>query len=110
MERAFGILVRRWGCLWRPIEARFDRAAHVALCCLRLHNLCLGNRDHDFTLADLDKGKAFNNRPHFDDNGVPRGLLTDDSHRPQVDRPKGKQQRKIVNLLRRLRLERPPGS
>ena len=41
IECAFGILVRRWGVLWRPLEMRFDRRAAVAGACMRLHNYCI---------------------------------------------------------------------
>jgi hypothetical protein len=37
IECAFGILVRRWGVLWRPLECSFFKMPHVVLCCMRLH-------------------------------------------------------------------------
>jgi hypothetical protein len=37
IECAFGILVRRWGVLWRPLECAFYKMPHVVLCCMRLH-------------------------------------------------------------------------
>ena len=43
IECAFGILVRRWGVLWRPLEMRFDRRAAVAGACMRLHNFCINS-------------------------------------------------------------------
>ena len=59
IERAFGIPVRRFGCLWRSLECRFDRAAQVAVCCMRIHNLCIDDGDCDFGSSDLDAASAF---------------------------------------------------
>ena len=41
IERAFGILVRRWGILWRPIAFSLVRAAKIARVCAMLHNVCV---------------------------------------------------------------------
>ena len=41
IERAFGILVRRWGILWRPISFSLCRVAKIARVCAILHNICV---------------------------------------------------------------------
>jgi hypothetical protein len=41
IERAFGILVRRWGILWRPIAYSLYRVARIARVCAMLHNICV---------------------------------------------------------------------
>lgn len=41
IERAFGILVRRWGILWRPITFRLDKVATIVRVCAMLHNICV---------------------------------------------------------------------
>lgn len=41
IERAFGILVRRWGILWRPISYSLRRVAKIARVCAILHNVCV---------------------------------------------------------------------
>ena len=41
IERAFGILVRRWGILWRPITYSLRRVAKIARTCAMLHNICV---------------------------------------------------------------------
>ena len=43
IEQSFGILVRRWGVLWRPMECKFNKTPHVVMCCMRLHNFCIDN-------------------------------------------------------------------
>lgn len=44
IECTFGILVRRWGVLWRPLMVRFDRRAPLVGACIRLHNYCIDRR------------------------------------------------------------------
>jgi hypothetical protein len=41
IERAFGILVQRWGILWRDLACAQSRWALVATVCAKLHNLCI---------------------------------------------------------------------
>mmetsp|Transcript_17250 Transcript_17250/g.38846 ORF Transcript_17250/g.38846 Transcript_17250/m.38846 type:complete len:496 (+) Transcript_17250:167-1654(+) len=41
IERAFGILVRRWGILWRMIEFSLSRVPTIVRVCAKLHNLCV---------------------------------------------------------------------
>ena len=47
IERCFGILVRRWGILWRPLRfsVRRNNALLLALC--RLHNICMQRHSQD---------------------------------------------------------------
>jgi hypothetical protein len=40
VERAFGILVKRWGVLQRKIICDFERWPLVAIVCAKLHNVC----------------------------------------------------------------------
>lgn len=41
IERAFGVLVRRWGILWRPIAFALPKVAKIARVCAMLHNICV---------------------------------------------------------------------
>ena len=38
IECAFGILVRRWGCLWKPLEIKTERVPTLVKTCSKLHN------------------------------------------------------------------------
>jgi hypothetical protein len=40
IERAFGILVQRWGILWRELTCAHSRWPLVVAVCAKLHNLC----------------------------------------------------------------------
>lgn len=44
IECAFGILVRRWGILWRKMEISLDKVPLVVGVCMKLHNLCIDHR------------------------------------------------------------------
>jgi hypothetical protein len=54
IECAFGMLIRRWGILWRPIEVRADRRAKLISCCMRLHNYCIDSRISEENLDAMD--------------------------------------------------------
>ena len=41
IERAFGILVRRWGILWRPITYGLPKISRIVRVCAMLHNICV---------------------------------------------------------------------
>ena len=41
IERAFGILVRRWGILWRPISYSLLKVPKIIRVCAMLHNICV---------------------------------------------------------------------
>ncbi|CAM9100158.1 unnamed protein product, partial [Hapterophycus canaliculatus] len=40
IEQTFGIMVRRWGILWRPMEVGLERFTLVVDAIVRLHNFC----------------------------------------------------------------------
>ncbi|KAJ8599875.1 hypothetical protein CTAYLR_005373 [Chrysophaeum taylorii] len=44
IECTFGLLVRRWDILWRPLEMDFNKRGAVVGCCMRLHNFCIDKR------------------------------------------------------------------
>jgi len=95
IECAFGMLTRRWGIFWRRLECRFDKVAHVILCCMKLHNLCIDFRVGDFDFFPNEKGPFFTlsttyvigagrqgKPPRYDRDGRPVDLLTEDAPPP----------------------------
>lgn len=44
IERSFGVLVRRWPILWRPLDCMFDRRIALVTACMKLHNFCIDTR------------------------------------------------------------------
>eukprot|EP01040_Poterioochromonas_malhamensis_P015359 gene15359-17178_t len=41
VERAFGILVARWGIFWRPLRVSVKRIPLILSVCCKLHNICV---------------------------------------------------------------------
>lgn len=41
VERAFGLLVRRFGCLWSAFEKGEENALLMVIVCVKLHNICI---------------------------------------------------------------------
>jgi len=58
IECAFGMLIRRWGVLWRPIQVDFPRRTKLISCCMVLHNYCITERICDSGLATMDGSSA----------------------------------------------------
>ena len=48
-ECAFGIIIRRWGCLYRPLRVAFHRRAALIGACIHMHNFCIDMRIEDET-------------------------------------------------------------
>jgi hypothetical protein len=46
IERAFGMLVQRWGILWRPLRMNMEHIAQTVRVCCKLHNVCIDTFDH----------------------------------------------------------------
>ena len=41
IERAFGILVRKWGILWKPLGYSLRVNTLITMVCAKLHNVCV---------------------------------------------------------------------
>jgi DDE superfamily endonuclease len=41
IEQAFGMLVARWGVLWRPLRVPIDKAGIIVIVCMKLHNFII---------------------------------------------------------------------
>jgi len=41
VEQAFGVLVARWGILWKPLQFGLHRSTKVVDVALKLHNFCI---------------------------------------------------------------------
>jgi DDE superfamily endonuclease len=58
IERAFGILVRRWGILWRPITYGLAKVPTIVRVCAMLHNICVDRWLKKHPLIHLVNGEA----------------------------------------------------
>ena len=116
IECAFGILVRRWGLLWRPLSMRFDRRAPVVCAIIRLHNFCIDERIEDDTksinsLSEVQPGR-WQITPVFDRDGRPVEILKTSTARAQPDAAASRTDRRdrLASILRRNGLVRPSRS
>ena len=41
IERAFGIMTKRWGIFWRPLVCGFKHWPEIITVCAKLHNFCV---------------------------------------------------------------------
>ena len=79
IECAFGILIRRWGILWRPLQVAFASRAPLIAALMKLHNYCIDKREAETTLfkeeGGIKVGKVQPGRwepsPLFDKKGRP---------------------------------------
>ncbi len=93
IECSFGILVRRWGILWRPLEMKFEMRAATVTACMRLHNFCIDQRLGNSTLdlGNIVKGKAemspntWRKVPVFGRNGRPERMMSFAGPAPATD-------------------------
>ena len=53
VECAFGILVKRWGILWRSLEVALPNVKRVIGACVALHNICIDARESSALGADM---------------------------------------------------------
>ena len=59
IEQAFGMLVARWGVLWRPLSCRLTKSVRVVMVCCKLHNY----------IIDQNSDLEVPNPSHEDDQG-----------------------------------------
>jgi len=75
IECAFGILIHRWGVLWKPLKVRFDRRAPLIAACMRLHNFCIDKGVEDELRAQHGMTEVVPGRwattPKYDRDGRP---------------------------------------
>jgi hypothetical protein len=45
IERAFGLLTKRWGIFWRELSCNFKRWPLIIMVCCKLHNICIDFND-----------------------------------------------------------------
>ena len=75
IERAFGMLVARWGVLWRKFEFSYSKWSLVTTVLMKLHNFCIDRNEieipkrfHEDILPD-DRGEVHLGGGGIDENG-----------------------------------------
>ncbi len=100
IERAFGMLVQRWGIFWRKFHFAFERWSTVILVCMKLHNLC------------VDRNVAVPPRRFFEDESVRDSFVVYDNNDAMEDpllraRARGDRRSNITEDLEREGRGRP---
>ena len=86
VECAFGVLVRRWGILWKAMEYDLDFQFEIVHACCRLHNFCISRRLLAFNIISAPPLIAINPNGSLSDPawhlpiGAVSDLLTPDDH------------------------------
>ena len=52
IESAFGLLVRHFPILWKPLQVKFLRCTAIIGACMRLHNFCIDHNVTDDTVVE----------------------------------------------------------
>ena len=47
IECTFGVLIHRWGILWKPLKVAFRRRVPLISACMRLHNFCIDQQKEE---------------------------------------------------------------
>ena len=84
VERAFGLLVARWGVFWRPLQIKFSHIPLLVCVCCKLHNVCVERFGAITTKIDIARGDCQpgdNHEPLYTDGtGMYAGRRTDLEH------------------------------
>ena len=78
VEQSFGMLVQRWGLLWRKIDISTDRVSKTVMAIVKMQNFCLDEKERE--LASIVTEKEQEMRMYFgklsteDDTGRRRDL------------------------------------
>ena len=62
IECAFGMLVRSWGILWRPMSHKLSKVSRIVGACIRLHNFNIKHRMAKLGV-DIDDAAAVRKLP-----------------------------------------------
>lgn len=113
IEQAFGILINRWGILWRPLKMRFNRRPAVILACARLHNWLIDRR---IAMPKLNVNSAGQKEvvpgrwvrpPYLDEDGCPTLHTANESGLRSSTRRPGARTKDLIDRVRAAGLKRP---
>jgi hypothetical protein len=107
IEMAFGMMYRKWGILWRPVQVKVEKIRVLAVAIAMLHNYCINERVRQKLSVD----------PAVDD-----GVSTREAHVDESEHDASRQytglsfpnwsviRENMVDVIASLRLERPGGN
>lgn len=114
IECAFGVLLHRWGVLWRPLRVAFHRRAPLLSALMHLHNYCIDRKlEVDGEVPILNGvGEVQPNRwqraPVFDREGRPVKHLAKVLRGEKQKPDKTERRDALVHAIEKAGLKRPP--
>ena len=86
VECSFGILVARWGILWKPLKVSLRQAPKIVGTCMCLHNVMIDRCvPQEIRPPVYSKSGRVTYRPHIDNIGAPTQLMTYDGAESTAD-------------------------
>ncbi len=113
IECTFGLLVARWGALWRPLRSTLEHNVLTVRAIAVLHNWCQERRCAPITQPGGGaRGIQLDERPYMNEIGVPEHLLAGDAGPPGVrtEPAMNALRRMLAAEIRRVGLVRPDTS
>ena len=109
VECSFGILVSRWGILWKPLKVSLRQAPKIVGTCMCLHNVMMDRCvPQEIRPPVYSKSGRVTYRPHIDNNGAPTQLMTDDGAESTADYGGMTDLRsKLTSQMKELEMKRP---
>ena len=106
LEQSFGMLISRWGVLWRPLKFSVRRNIRAVHLCMVLHNFGISNSDNypetlmsaeyytkirEYSKALCDRASGLPGRTVGSTNSVQRCLLVQKVKELSLSRPNTQQ-------------------
>jgi hypothetical protein len=113
IERAFGLLTRRWGIFWRPLQCEYARWSDIGTVCAKLHNFCIDNNDPSpcgrppRDIMPGDAWRVVDNNISPDVDAREQQARSSASRRGPRGRPRGDRRRQITTNLEIAAVPRP---
>ena len=111
---AFGLMVKKWGLLSRPLSIKMSRVKHLMVTIARLHNFCIDERLAESSRSSRSRGFVVQFTPAnvaFDQHMASlRDTAADEEFREMelaYENPWSNNRERMVSIIESLQLTRP---
>lgn len=108
IDCSFGMLNRRWGIFWRPLEVDVGKATRIITCCMKLHNICIDASDEEFQVDEREPNGTLRAVDPFDPQDECELEELSLAHRTNRRHEKSALRDLHASLLQEQGLQRPP--